>query len=72
MNQICELEEERTNTVCNVSKTDVLCKAEDIGLDSFLICLIQHPKECRFSLCFGDVYFCKNPHRVSISKEYKK
>ncbi len=42
-------------------KSKITCKTEDIGLESFLICLENKPKKCMFSITFGDRYFCKKP-----------
>ena len=42
-------------------KSKISCKTEDIGLESFLICLEEKPKKCTFSTLFGDRYFCKKP-----------
>jgi len=42
-------------------KSKITCRTEDIGLESFLICLEEKPKKCTFSTLFGDRYFCKKP-----------
>jgi hypothetical protein len=40
--------------VCYTSGQKMLCKAEDIGLDSYLVCLEKNPKECKFfAVVFG-------------------
>jgi len=49
-----------------------LCKAKDIGLESFLVCLEERPAACPFALSFGNSYFCKCPLRVHLSKKLKK
>lgn len=49
-----------------------LCKAQDIGIDTFLECLEENPQDCKFSLSFGFGYFCKCPLRIYIIKELKK
>ena len=51
---------------------DVLCKAEDIGLGSYLLCINSKSKKCLFAVPFGNGYFCKCPLRVYIAKEFKK
>jgi hypothetical protein len=43
-------------------KSNISCKTDDIGLESFLICLEEKPKKCMFSTLFGNRYFCKKPH----------
>ncbi|MEE9223983.1 MAG: hypothetical protein V3U51_04465 [Thermoplasmata archaeon] len=45
---------------CCKSGFDVLCKARDIGLDSFLVCLDDDPPDCVFSLTYGTKYFFPN------------
>lgn len=57
---------------CYKLRFDDLCKAEDIGLDSFVMCLEKDSLKCVFSLPFGDIYICKCPLRIYICKELKK
>lgn len=57
---------------CWKSGLAVLCKARDIGQESFLECLEENPQECKFSLSFGYSYFCQCPLRVYIAKELKR
>ncbi len=57
---------------CWKSGLEVLCKARDIGQESFLECLEENPQECKFSLSFGYSYFCQCPLRVYIAKELKR
>jgi hypothetical protein len=49
-----------------------LCKARDIGLESFVACLVSDPLECKFSLLFGGVFFCTCSLRIYIAKHLKK
>ena len=42
-------------------KYKISCKTDDIGLETFLICLEKKPKKCKFSILFGNRYFCKKP-----------
>jgi hypothetical protein len=56
---------------CYESKFQDLCKAKDIGLKSFLLCL-EDIQECNFSIYFIDEYLCKCPLRVFVAKEMKK
>ena len=39
----------------------ISCKTEDIGLETFFICLEKKPQKCMFSILFGNKYFCKKP-----------
>ena len=59
--------------VCYTSGQKELCKAEDIGLDSYLVCLEKNPKECKFfTVIFGDKHICQCPLRVYIAKKMNK
>jgi hypothetical protein len=55
--------------LCYKSNFKKLCKAQDIGIESFLVCLDDTPEECVFTLSFGGSKFCKCPLRVYIAKE---
>jgi hypothetical protein len=58
--------------VCYTSGLERLCRAEDIGLESFLVCLESNPRECKFSVAFGHAYFCQCPLRVYLAKKIKQ
>jgi len=49
-----------------------LCKAKDLGMNTFLQCLEESPRNCPFAFDFGSTYFCKCPLRVYIAKKLKK
>ena len=49
-----------------------LCKAQDVGLETFLECLEQKPFECPLSVRFGGLYYCSCPLRVYLGKKLKK
>lgn len=51
------------------SPIKVLCKAEDIGLESYVRCLEETPQLCQFSVPFGYAHFCDSPVRVHICKK---
>jgi len=57
---------------CYTSHFKNLCKARDVGLESFVVCLMNDPLACKFSLQFGDVFFCQCKLRVYIAKNLKK
>jgi len=59
------------NFKCYGSKFKELCKAKDIGLKSFLLCL-EEDHQCDFTIFFIDEYLCKCPLRVYVAKELKK
>ena len=56
---------------CEGNFTNV-CRAKDIGIDSFLECLEENPQECEFSIPFGNAFFCKCPVRIAIARKLKK
>jgi len=60
------------NYICANSQFELLCEAEDIGLDNYLSCLESDPQRCNFSLSFGDSYMCQCPIRVYLAKKLKK
>jgi len=57
---------------CYKSGLENLCKAKDIGIESFLECLEKNTQECKFSLSFGYSYYCQCPLRRYIAKRLKK
>lgn len=57
---------------CYKSGFDALCKAKDIGVESYLVCLDEQPEDCPFSLSFGYGHLCKCPLRVYIAKRLGK
>ena len=60
------------NFKCADSGFEILCKAKDFGLDSYLECLESNPQDCKFALPFGYGYFCQCPLRVYLSKKLRK
>jgi hypothetical protein len=57
---------------CYTSGLKDLCKAKDVGLDSFVACLIADPLQCKFSIHFGGIFFCQCKLRVYIAKKLRK
>ncbi len=57
---------------CINSSPEGLCKAKDIGLENYVECLGDNPRACKFTLRFGDGYFCHCPVRVYLNKKLKK
>jgi hypothetical protein len=57
---------------CYRSGFKILCRAKDIGLDSFIACLVAVPQDCKFSINFGEAFFCHCPLRICISKNLRK
>ena len=57
---------------CYKSGLEVLCKAQDVGIELLLLCLEKNPLQCQFSFRFADRYFCECPLRVYIAKKLKR
>ena len=57
---------------CYKSGLEVLCKAKDIGIDTYLECMEVYPQTCHFSVTFGYSHLCQCPLRVYIAKKLKK
>lgn len=57
---------------CAESGFTNLCRARDIGLETYLECFEQEPSECKFSVPFGDSYFCHCPLRVYIARNLRR
>lgn len=47
----------------------ICCKAADVGLESFVLCLKPDSFRCKFSLFFGGASFCTCSIRIKIAKE---
>jgi hypothetical protein len=57
---------------CYESNFENICKAEDIGLPLFLVCLEKKSEVCSFSVSFGSKYYCRCPLRIYAARELKK
>ena len=58
---------------CCTEGFENLCKAEDVGLQWYLLCLEPQPQECKFSvLVVQHKYLCECPLRIYIAKKLKK
>jgi hypothetical protein len=60
------------NFKCAESGFEDLCKAKDVGLDSYLKCLESNPSNCNFALSYGYKHFCQCPLRVYLAKKLNK
>ena len=58
--------------ICYKSELKILCKAEDVGMESFLKCLEDNPRECVFSLGYAESHYCTCPLRRYIAKKAGK
>lgn len=59
------------NFECEKSGFEILCKAEDNGMQGHVDCLDAEPRSCTFSVPFGYGCFCRCSLRVYLSKELK-
>jgi hypothetical protein len=57
---------------CCTEGLEDLCKARDIGLETFAECLEVHPLDCPFSMRLANVNYCKCTLRVYIAKKLGK
>ena len=57
---------------CYRSGFENLCKAKAVGMEGFLDCLEENPRDCKFAFPFGHGHFCHCPLRVYIAKKVKK
>ncbi len=62
----------RKDFKCAESGFEKLCRAEDIGIEGFLICLEEKNNTCNFAFSFGNKIFCNCPLRVYLGKKLKK
>jgi len=60
------------NFECAAHGFEHLCKAKDIGIESFVDCLEEPPSSCSFALAFGYGHLCRCTLRVYLSKKLKK
>jgi hypothetical protein len=58
--------------ICYKSGFRVLCKAKDVGLESFIACLASNPYACKFPILYGGAFFCQCPLRIWIAKNLRK
>lgn len=49
-----------------------VCRARDIGSDTFLECLEESALDCVFAISFSDAFYCNCPLRVYIAKRLNK
>jgi len=58
--------------VCYKSGLKILCKAEDVGMQSYLKCLEENPSDCVFSMGYAESHYCTCPLRCYIAKKEGK
>jgi hypothetical protein len=57
---------------CCESGLEALCKARDVGAESFLECMEEHSERCPFSVSLGVESLCQCPLRVYICRKLGK
>jgi len=57
---------------CYKSGFNALCRARDIGIESFVECLEKKPDKCKFSRSFGLMHLCECPLRIYLAKKMKQ
>jgi hypothetical protein len=55
---------------CYKQRFHNLCRAKDIGLESYVLCLDNSPNGCTFSVRYGYSYYCECPLRVYLAKNF--
>lgn len=58
--------------VCENSGFEQLCKAVDLGIESFLDCRDENRVGCPFVIAFGNGFLCECPLRLYIGKNLKR
>ena len=53
---------------CSNERNEDLCDAIDVGIDGFLLCIEEDPRDCVFSFPHDNIYFCKCPLREFLEK----
>lgn len=60
------------NFRCCASDLQDICKAQNIGVNSFIRCLFEEPENCKFAVPLGSTYLCKCPVRALILEKLGK
>jgi len=56
---------------CVQQKLNRICRAIDIGRETYLECLEKDIEDCPFSVQFATAKFCKCPLRIYLKKNMK-
>jgi hypothetical protein len=57
---------------CHEQGIEKLCKAKDLGLESFAECLEEDPSDCASSFTLEDSHYCYCPLLVYMVNKLKK
>ncbi len=67
-----KIEEIKKNMKCKwkfkCEDDSLFCKIKDIGMNSFLVCLDSKVDLCKYSIHFGNSYFCSCPLKFYLNK----
>ena len=58
--------------ICYTSEFEILGKARDVGLQTFIECLAEDSYDCPFSIRLHGLSYCKCSVRVHIAKSLGK
>ena len=45
-----------------------VCRARDLGLENYVDCLSESPRDCEYSLSLGHGHLCRCPARIFLAK----
>lgn len=57
---------------CYKSGFQILCKARDVGVQTFVECLEEYPQACTFSFSLYGWSYCRCPVRVYVVKNLRR
>jgi hypothetical protein len=57
---------------CVESEFRHLCRAMDVGRETYLACIEEHPENCPFSVFLAASWHCKCPMRIFIAKHLSR
>jgi len=54
---------------CAESGFKNICRADDPGMDDYLLCLEKNPVACNFIVPYGSSFYCRCPLRIFLAKK---
>lgn len=57
---------------CYRNGFEKMCKVKLFGAKSLFTCHDENPQNCRMSLSYGNIFFCKCPLRILVAKKLNK
>jgi len=49
-----------------------ICRARNVNLTGFSLCLVEHPATCEHAVSYGREYYCKHPDRRRFERPSDK